>query len=266
MEKIDDDQDDPIKMQKAKEEEEEAIGMSERSRLISDSQVIVDVQKHTAFAIAGSQLTQRIRSKAFGCFLRQEVAYFDRSENTSGAISVRLSFDAVAVQEMAGTRLGVIFESLALTFFGIAFSCFMNWQLTFIVLIPIIAMALLTFGEVSLRVWQGKQNDPIMGQASTLAVKVIHNMRTIKQLSVEKEILRQYSDLIYEAVRLYRMTAIPVSIAGGLYWTIDVYTVAFVYWRALILVEEKQLTSHHIIMVVAYSMFALPAVKLIGML
>ncbi|CAF3631598.1 unnamed protein product, partial [Rotaria socialis] len=266
MEKIDDDQDDPIKMQKAKEEEEEAIGMSERSRLISDSQVIVDVQKHTAFAIAGSQLTQRIRSKAFGCFLRQEVAYFDRSENTSGAISVRLSFDAVAVQEMAGTRLGVIFESLALTFFGIAFGCFMNWQLTFIVLIPIIAMVLLTFGEVSLRVWQGKQNDPIMGQASTLAVKVIHNMRTIKQLSVEKEILRQYSDLIYEAVRLYRMTAIPVSIAGGLYWTIDVYTVAFVYWRALILVEEKQLTSHHIIMVVAYSMFALPAVKLIGML
>ncbi|CAF3292004.1 unnamed protein product [Rotaria socialis] len=45
MEKIDDDQDDPIKMQKAKEEEEEAIGMSERSRLISDTQAVVDGKK-----------------------------------------------------------------------------------------------------------------------------------------------------------------------------------------------------------------------------
>ncbi|CAF3539071.1 unnamed protein product [Rotaria socialis] len=353
MEKIDDDQDDPIKMQKAKEEEEEAIGMSERSRLISDTQAVVDGEKtssksfiqrfvllrllsmngsewktifigcaaclfsgasqplfsvfyanvvgafgycsirerrshvlnaslvflifggillvlnflqYTAFAIAGSQLTQRIRSKAFGCLLRQEVAYFDQSENTSGAISVRLSSDAAAVQEMAGTRLGVICQSLALMLFGIAFGCYINWQLTFIVLVSLIVMIFLTFGDMSLRVWQGKQNDKIMGRASTLAVEVIHNMRTIKQSSVEKEVLRQYSDLIYEAVRLCRMTMVPISVLSGIYWTIDVYTMAFVYWRALVLVEEKQLTSHHIIMVVAYSMFALQAIKLMGML
>jgi len=30
-----------------------------------------------------------------------------------------------------------------------------------------------------------------------LAVEVMHNMRTIKQLSIEKEVLRQYSELIY---------------------------------------------------------------------
>jgi hypothetical protein len=29
-----------------------------------------------------------------------------------------------------------------------------------------------------------------------LAIEVIHNMRTIKQLSVEKEVLRQYSECI----------------------------------------------------------------------
>ncbi|CAF5042151.1 unnamed protein product, partial [Rotaria sp. Silwood1] len=54
---------------------------------------------YTAFAIAGSKLMQRIRLKAFGCLLRQEVAYFDRPENSSGAICVRLSSNALAVQE-----------------------------------------------------------------------------------------------------------------------------------------------------------------------
>ncbi|CAF4954974.1 unnamed protein product, partial [Rotaria sp. Silwood1] len=54
---------------------------------------------YTAFAIAGSKLTQCIRLKAFGCLLRQEVAYFDRPENSSGAICARLSSNALAVQE-----------------------------------------------------------------------------------------------------------------------------------------------------------------------
>ncbi|CAF4724925.1 unnamed protein product [Rotaria sp. Silwood1] len=56
--------------------------------------------QYTAFVISGSKLTQRIRSKAFACLLRQEVAYFDRPENSSGAICTRLSSGASAIQEM----------------------------------------------------------------------------------------------------------------------------------------------------------------------
>ncbi|CAF4807285.1 unnamed protein product [Rotaria sp. Silwood1] len=111
--------------------------------------------QYTAFAISGSKLTQRIRSKAFASLLRQEVAYFDRPENNSGAICTRLSSDASAIQEMTGARLGV------------------------------------------------------------LAVEVIHNMRTIKQLSIEMEVLRQYSELIHKlfiifAVAVFTMQALKV--------------------------------------------------------
>jgi hypothetical protein len=35
-----------------------------------------------------------------------------------------------------------------------------------------------------------------------LAAEVIHNMRTIKQLSIEKEVLRQYSELIHKILQL----------------------------------------------------------------
>ncbi|CAF3082654.1 unnamed protein product [Rotaria sp. Silwood2] len=82
--------------------------------------------QYTAFAISGSKLTERIRSKAFACLLRQEVAYFDRPENSSGAICVRLSSDALAVQEMTGTRLGAICEVGAMSFFAILSGCFLS--------------------------------------------------------------------------------------------------------------------------------------------
>ncbi|CAF1450737.1 unnamed protein product [Rotaria sordida] len=108
MERIDDGDDDMMSIQKATEEEEKSI--FEYSRSHSDSRII-DVNKYTAFAIAGSKLTQRIRSKAFACLLRQEVAYYERPENSSGTICARLSSDALAVQEMASTRLGAICTS-----------------------------------------------------------------------------------------------------------------------------------------------------------
>ncbi|CAF4326818.1 unnamed protein product, partial [Adineta steineri] len=64
--------------------------------------------QYVAFGIAGAKLVSRLRSKAFACLLRQEVAYFDRPENSSGAICTQLSSNAAAIEDMAGARLGFI--------------------------------------------------------------------------------------------------------------------------------------------------------------
>ncbi|CAF4276815.1 unnamed protein product, partial [Adineta steineri] len=56
--------------------------------------MIVNFFQFVAFGVAGAKLVSRIRSKAFACFLRQEVAYFDRPENSSGAICTQLSSNA----------------------------------------------------------------------------------------------------------------------------------------------------------------------------
>ncbi|CAF5025633.1 unnamed protein product, partial [Rotaria sp. Silwood1] len=161
--------------------------------------------QYTAFAISGSKLTQRIRSKTFSCLLRQEVAYFDRPENSSGAICTRLSSDALAIQEMTGTRLG-------------------------------------------------------------LAVEVISNMRTIKQLSIEKEVLRQYSELVHQLFISSWKSLLLSSMTSSIFWTLDGFALAFLYWRALILVENNELTSNHIITVFAIAAFTIQALKVLGMI
>ncbi|CAF3691746.1 unnamed protein product [Rotaria sp. Silwood1] len=143
MERIDDDQDDMISIQKATEDEEKSI--------------------------SGSKLIQRIRSKAFACLLRQEVAYFDRPENSSGAICVRLSSDASAVKDITGSRLGVICEATALSFFGILFGCLISWQLTLIVFGAVVIQCIVTYGDMSLRIWLNQRYRQIIGRASTVS-------------------------------------------------------------------------------------------------
>ncbi|CAF4645410.1 unnamed protein product [Rotaria sp. Silwood1] len=165
MERFDDDKDDMMSMENVTEEDEKLI--IEHTRSLSDRQTI-HVNKYTSFAISGSKLTQRIRSKAFACLLRQEIAYFDRPENSSGAICARLSSDASAIQEMAGTRLGAICEALSMTFFGLLLGFLINWQLTMIAFCPLSILAAVTYGEMQVRLWMNQQSNQIVEQASTI--------------------------------------------------------------------------------------------------
>ncbi|CAF4336061.1 unnamed protein product [Rotaria socialis] len=222
--------------------------------------------QYTAFAIAGSKLTQRIRSKTFTCLLRQEVAYFDRPENSSGAISTRLSSDAAAIQEMLTTRLGSVCEVLALVLFGFIFGWIINAELALIAICALVVLFISLGAEVSVRLWLSEKCDPIIESASKLVVEVIHNMRTIKQLSIEKEVLRQYSGLIKKVTILSWKPQILFSMTFGLLWILEIYTLVFLYWRALVLYERKEVTNHGIIMVLAFAIFSLQALKLIGMI
>jgi ATP-binding cassette subfamily B (MDR/TAP) protein 1 len=113
-------------------------------------------------------LTHRIRSKAFACLLRQEVAYFDQSENSSGAICVRLSSDAAAIQAMTGTRLGVICEAFALSCFGLIFGIFISWQLTIITFVALLIIGIVVYLDMRLILYQSQKSDVILGHASSV--------------------------------------------------------------------------------------------------
>ncbi|CAF4069513.1 unnamed protein product, partial [Adineta steineri] len=216
------------------------------------------------FGIAGAKLVTRLRSKAFACFLRQEVAYFDRPENSSGAICTQLSSNAAAIEDMAGTRLGIICQALSMSTFGFLLGFFYNWQLTMIIAIPFVIVLIATIIQIRLTSWLKTQCDLIYSQASTLAVEVITNMRTVKQLSMENEILQQYSNMIDQVLKLSWRPEALFATVFGLYWAMSSLTLGLLYWRALILVENNELDMSDVVMISAFGMFALEALKVVG--
>ncbi|CAF1054187.1 unnamed protein product [Didymodactylos carnosus] len=63
--------------------------------------LVLKILQNICFAISGSNLTKRLRIKLFQCMLQQEVAWFDKEENYTGALCQRLSSDALTVQDLA---------------------------------------------------------------------------------------------------------------------------------------------------------------------
>merc|ERR550519_321055 len=64
------------------------------------------------FAIAGENLTMRLRKQSFEAMLRQEMGWFDKPSNTTGALCARLSADTSKVQSATGARVGQILTGI----------------------------------------------------------------------------------------------------------------------------------------------------------
>ncbi|CAF1611061.1 unnamed protein product [Rotaria magnacalcarata] len=219
--------------------------------------------QYTALAISGSKLTERICAKTFVHFLSQEMAFFDRPENSSGAICNRLSSDALAVQHMAGTRLGIICESLATFGIGIFVGYFYSWELTTVLLL----FVLIFFGVALFQInWQSRLNqrsDRILGLASSLAVEIIHNMRIVKQLANEKEFLQRFSDFITKEFKARRNDIIISSFIYSIYWGTAPLILLVLCWQSLTLIQHGEMNKQNISIVFAYSIFGLESLRCI---
>lgn len=97
------------------------------------------------FASSGEALTKRLRSKTFQAILRQDIAFFDQPEHSSGALCTYLATEASAVQGASGVRLGVLLQNFVTVGAGILIGFIFSWQLTLLI---VAFMPLIVFGAV----------------------------------------------------------------------------------------------------------------------
>ncbi|KAI0501168.1 hypothetical protein KFK09_016111 [Dendrobium nobile] len=144
------------------------------------------------FAIAGAKLIRRIRLMTFQKVVNMEIAWFDQIENSSGAISARLSTDAVALRSLVGDALAVLVQNISTLLCGLAVAFVASWQLSLIILalVPIISLN----GIVRMKFNKGfsANAEKMYEEASQVANDALGSMRTIASFSAEEKIMELY--------------------------------------------------------------------------
>ncbi|CAI5498535.1 unnamed protein product, partial [Closterium sp. Naga37s-1] len=144
------------------------------------------------FSVAGQRLIWRIRRMCFHSVLRQEMAWFDRDENSSGAIGSRLSSDATHVHSIVGDRLSLAVQNAATLVAGLILAFSSSWILSFIVLaqLPLIAA-----GSVfQMKSLQGFADDAKQAYeaATRIASDAVGAMRTVASFAAEGRVMALY--------------------------------------------------------------------------
>jgi ATP-binding cassette subfamily B (MDR/TAP) protein 1 len=196
------------------------------------------------FAASAASLTERLRSLSFKAVLRQDIEYFDRDENNTGALVSNLSDGPQKVNGLAGVTLGAIVQSISTLILGVVLGLIFIWKVGLVGLASI--PLLVSTGYIRLRVvvLKDQHNKKAHEESAQLACEAAGAIRTVASLTREDDCLRLYSESLEKPMRESNRTSIWSNALFALSQSFTFYVIALVFWYGSRLVSVGEFTSY----------------------
>lgn len=153
------------------------------------------------FAYCSEKLVYRSRDRSFRTMLRQDIQYFDKEENSAGALTSFLSTESTHLAGMSGTTLGTLLQ-VAVTLFScciVALAIFWRLALVCIATVPIVLMC------GFLRFWMltrfHERAKSAYVKSASYACEATSAIRTVASLTREQDIWADYHRQLTEQTK-----------------------------------------------------------------
>lgn len=147
-----------------------------------------------ALASCSEHLIHRIRDQTFRTFLRQDISFYDRKENSAGMLTAFLSTEANNIGGLSGSALGTILLTLSTLFSSMIMGLAIGWKLSLVctATIPVL-LACGFFRFYLLLRFQNRAKEAYAASAA-YASEAISSIRTVASLTREQDIMRIYRE------------------------------------------------------------------------
>ncbi|CAM9999696.1 unnamed protein product, partial [Laminaria digitata] len=148
------------------------------------------------FSVAGERLTRRLREIGFKAILRHDVGWFDREENSVGALTTQLEEDTSKVQFATGTNVAHKTQLTMTLLLGVLIGLVSAWQigLLALALIPMMAAA----AVVQMQMMNGSYGDSggLDGGASAGVILggALNGIATVTAFNMQDSTARSYDE------------------------------------------------------------------------
>lgn len=94
---------------------------------------ISNIIQHYHFGVMGENLTRRVREASLTKILTFEIEWFDREQNSSGALCSRLSTDSTMVRTLVADRLSLMTQTISAATLAVILGMVLTWKLAIVV-------------------------------------------------------------------------------------------------------------------------------------
>ena len=198
-----------------------------------------------AFAYCSERLVHRARDKAFRTMLRQDIAFFDKEENSAGALTSFLSTETTHLAGMSGVTLGTILVVCTTLIAAIALSCAMNYKLALVctATIPILlACGFLRFWMLAR--FQDRAKHAYESSAS-FACEATAAIRTVASLTREEDVWEHYHQNLVAQGRKSLRSILRSSLLYASSQSFMFLCTALGFWYGGTLLGNKEITELH---------------------
>ena len=154
-----------------------------------------------AFAMCSERLVRRVRDRAFRTMLRQDVAFFDKEENTAGALTSFLSTETTHVAGLSGVTLGTLLMMSTTLIAACTLGLAIGWKLSLVCIATMPVLLGCGFFRFWLLAHFQQRSKAAYASSATFASEAISAIRTVASLTREQDVLQQYQTSLAEQQR-----------------------------------------------------------------
>lgn len=220
-----------------------------------------------SFAYGSERLIHRSRDQAFRSILRQDITFFDRSENTVGSLTSFLSTETThlagtmptiypAVDQhdanmlklgMSGLALGTIFQLLATLIIGYIVALAVGWKLALVCIATVPILLLAGFLSIySMSRFEAHLKDAYRESAS-YACEATSSTKTIAALTLENAVWQKYHNLLVaQASRSFRFN-VKSSVLYAASQSLGFLCMALAFWYGSSLIGTYSLEQFYLV-------------------
>ncbi|XP_062223848.1 putative multidrug resistance protein [Phragmites australis] len=153
---------------------------------------LINIGQHYNFGAMGEYLTKRIREQMLAKILTFEIGWFDRDENSSGAICSQLAKDANVVRSLVGDRMALVIQTVSAVLIACTMGLVIAWRLALVMIAVQPLIIICFYARRVLLKSMSKKSIQAQSESSKLAAEAVSNLRTITAFSSQDRILRLF--------------------------------------------------------------------------
>jgi ATP-binding cassette subfamily B (MDR/TAP) protein 1 len=200
--------------------------------------LIASVCQGHAFNLMGQHLGKRVRVLTMQSLLRQEVGWYDKQENSSGALTSQLGADALDVRGQLGDTAGLLTQNLVTFISGIVIALTANWKLALVVAacIPLILIAAVIQVRLFEEFTQGETTN--FAAANQIASEAVGAINTVSAFSLQDKVTELYAEQLSEPSKKAERSSHAAGFSLGLSHFLFYGIYALAFWYAGVLMSE----------------------------
>ena len=194
------------------------------------------------FGYSSEKMTRRVRYESFRTLMRQETAFFDRPEHSTGSLTSMLSTEATAMSGLSGVNLGTILTVIVNLTSGLILAISYGWQLGLVAasMLPITFIAgYFRFALLN------KLNDQLReayGESARIACEQVAAIRTVASLNREAALHLEFIDSLVAPVRKAMYSTLKTTVMFALGQSMPLFSNALLFWYGSTLLESGTYT------------------------
>lgn len=176
-------------------------------------------------------LNVTLRKGIFDRILRQDLRFFDRPENTVGALISRLDSYPQAVLELMGFTVAIVILSATNVIASAVLSMVISWKLGLVgVFAGMPPMLLSGYSRMRLETMMDKNMDKRFSDSASIASEAVMAIRTVSSLAIENTVLTRYTNELDEAIRQTAPSMFHMMVWFSLTQSIEYFVLALGFW------------------------------------